>query len=176
MNKVFIDTNIIVYAQDRRCPEKQQQAIEHITELFNAGTGVVSTQVLQEYAATDLTKLGQKSEVVLHILYLLENFEVVRQTPGMIRKAVELKTLYSIRFWDACCSALTPGRMSVRQSVSFYKQVYRQCMQVLLKAKTVLISKCCRKRIKLLTYFKKALIVTLSYCSITIVQKKFFIR
>ena len=42
---------------------------------------------------------------MLHILYLLENFEVVRQTPGMIRKAVELKSLYSIQFWDACIIA-----------------------------------------------------------------------
>jgi len=105
MSKVFIDTSIIVYSQDRRFPKKQQRAIERIAELFNAGNGVVSTQVIQEYAATALTKLGQKPDVVLHILYLLENFEVMRQTLGMIRRAVELKSLYSIQFWDACIIA-----------------------------------------------------------------------
>jgi predicted nucleic acid-binding protein len=102
MGRVFIDTNVIVYANDKRDREKQKSAVSLLSGLMDNGLGVVSTQVLQEYAVTALTKLHQKPDAVLRILSFLEYFEVVKQTPAMIRRAVELKSLYSVNFWDAC--------------------------------------------------------------------------
>jgi predicted nucleic acid-binding protein len=102
MSKTFIDTNIVVYANDKRDPVKQKTAIDLISTLIDSGRGVVSTQVLQEYAVTALQKLQQRPDVVIRTIAILEHFEVIHQTPEMIRKAVELKTLYHISFWDAC--------------------------------------------------------------------------
>ena len=102
MRKTFIDTNVIVYANDRRDRTKQQTALTLIKDLMDSGHGVVSTQVLQEYAVTALAKLHQRSDVVLRTLVLLEALEVVQQTPQMIRQAVEIKELYGLGFWDAC--------------------------------------------------------------------------
>lgn len=101
MTKTFIDSNIIVYANDRRDKNKQLQAIACVSSLISSGDGVVSTQVLQEYAATALAKLHQKPEVVLRQISLLEKCEVVRQSPAMIRRAVEIHHTYKISFWDA---------------------------------------------------------------------------
>ena len=102
MKKNFIDTNLIVYANDRRDPQKQQKAIELIKELMGSGSGVVSSQVLQEYANTALTKLHQNHTVVLRQLTLLESFEVVLLKPALIRRAIEVKSSYGISFWDSC--------------------------------------------------------------------------
>ena len=102
MSKIFIDTNIIIYANDRRDAGKQKKAQSVVTELMRSGRGVISTQVLQEYASVAISKLGQSEEVVLRQLTLLETLETIRQTPQMIRRSVELKKTYQVNFWDAC--------------------------------------------------------------------------
>ena len=50
MKKYFIDTNIIVYANDSRDLKKQKKSLKIIAKHMKAGTGAISTQVLQEYA------------------------------------------------------------------------------------------------------------------------------
>ena len=48
-DKVFIDTNIIIYAYDVTAGNKNKTAVEILTDLWNSGLGVISTQVLQEF-------------------------------------------------------------------------------------------------------------------------------
>ncbi|MDA3810912.1 MAG: PIN domain-containing protein [Spirochaetaceae bacterium] len=102
MEKVFIDTNIIVYANDRRDREKQEKALQLISKLLVTDRGTISTQVLQEYASVALSKLHQEHEIILRQIKLLESFEVIRQSPDMIRRALEIKHSYKIGFWDSC--------------------------------------------------------------------------
>lgn len=102
MAKCFLDTNILIYANDRRDLDKQRRAVNLITRLMRTSEGVLSTQVLQEYANVALGKLNQATEVVLRQLHLLEQMEVVHQSPAMIRRAVEIAWTYQINFWDAC--------------------------------------------------------------------------
>ena len=47
--KVFIDTNVIVYAYDISAGEKHSKAVEIIKGLWDTGSGITSTQVLQEF-------------------------------------------------------------------------------------------------------------------------------
>jgi predicted nucleic acid-binding protein len=97
----FIDTNLIVYANDGRDPAKQARALEVINQAIKTTSGVISVQVLQEYANTALNKLGQEPAIVVQQLALLENLTVVQPDPAMVRRAVELKTFYKLSFWDA---------------------------------------------------------------------------
>ncbi len=97
------DTNIIIYANDARDKEKQATAFLQVAELMTSGLGVISTQVLQEYAHVALNKLHQRQDVILRQLVLLEGgLEVIQQTPTLIRRSVEIKSTYQISFWDAC--------------------------------------------------------------------------
>ncbi len=105
MKKVFLDTNVLIYANDRRDPAKQARAVEVVTDCMQQGTGVVSTQVLQEYAVAAVEKLGQDLEVVLRQLALLESLEVVQITPGLVRRALEIQARYQISHWDAAIIA-----------------------------------------------------------------------
>jgi len=102
MTRYFIDTNIIVYANDVRDKEKQSMALETVAGHMKSGTGVISTQVLQEYAHVALNKLKQRQDVILRQLVLLEELNVIQQSPALIRRAVELKAAYRVSFWDAC--------------------------------------------------------------------------
>ena len=102
MSKKFLDTNIIVYANDARDECKQKRSLEIVAENMRSGTGVISTQVLQEYAHVALNKLHQRQDVILRQVVLLEGLEVIRQSPALIRRSVEIKTSYQVSFWDAC--------------------------------------------------------------------------
>ncbi len=101
----FIDTNVIVYANDRRDPTRQSRALNLIQTEGQNRTGVVSIQVLQEFANTALNKLGQSAAIVIRQLALLEVLTIVNPDPPMVRRAVELSTLYPLSFWDAAILA-----------------------------------------------------------------------
>jgi predicted nucleic acid-binding protein len=101
VTKVFLDTNILVYAVDARDPAKHDRAIDTVERCMADGSGVISTQVLQEFASVTLNKLHQKVEIVLAELAVLEAMEVVQITPGLIRRAVEFHQSRQINYWDA---------------------------------------------------------------------------
>ena len=48
-DKVFVDTNILIYGHDRNAGKKYTAAAAVLEELWRTGAGVVSTQVLQEF-------------------------------------------------------------------------------------------------------------------------------
>ena len=101
MSLCFIDSNIVIFANDRNAGDKHIKAIETITRCMKAQNGVLSIQVLQEYANIALNKLQQDTAVVLRQLKLLETFKVVTPSPKMIRRSVEIRNSYHIAFWDA---------------------------------------------------------------------------
>ena len=46
---VFVDTNILIYAHDRGAGEKRIRATRALERLWDAQTGRLSVQVLQEF-------------------------------------------------------------------------------------------------------------------------------
>lgn len=55
--RVFVDTNVLVYARDRTEEEKQRRALEWVASLWQERSGRLSWQVLQEYYVTVTRKL-----------------------------------------------------------------------------------------------------------------------
>jgi predicted nucleic acid-binding protein len=54
---VFVDTNVLVYAEDRDAGEKHAVARDLVADLWRSGDGVLSVQVLQELFVTVTRKL-----------------------------------------------------------------------------------------------------------------------
>ena len=54
---VFVDTNVLVYARDRREADEQRRAAEWMGSLSETGLGRLSYQVIEEYYITLTTKL-----------------------------------------------------------------------------------------------------------------------
>jgi predicted nucleic acid-binding protein len=99
--KTFLDSTIIVYANDAADEQKQESAINLVQKHLREGTGVISTQVMQEYAVNAIQNLGQAVPVVMHQLHLLESLSVVVIKPELVRRGLEIKTLYGLSYWDS---------------------------------------------------------------------------
>lgn len=101
MNLYFIDSNILVYANDQNAGNKQIRAIEVVKSCMKLQNGVISIQVLQEYANIASRKLGQDITVVLRQLKLFEILRIIVPSPKMVRHTVEIQHSYKVSFWDA---------------------------------------------------------------------------
>jgi predicted nucleic acid-binding protein len=99
--KAFLDTNIIVYAQDADSPGKQRRSRELIEAVGRSGDGVVSTQVLQEFYVAATRKLGLPPLAAKAVLKTLSVFETVQVSPGLIQDAIDCSILNGLSFWDA---------------------------------------------------------------------------
>ena len=97
----FIDSNVLIYAEASDEPKKQSIALALLRDLKLSGEGVISTQVLQEYANVALRKLGLDANHVRHQLGAHLQFEVVQVTPAIIQGALDLHQTRSLSFYDA---------------------------------------------------------------------------
>ena len=99
--KAFLDANILVYAQDRDSPAKRRRSREVIAALAEAATGVVSTQVLQEFYVAATRKLGVAPLAAKGVLQTFKVFEIVQTSPDLIDDAIDCSVLNGVSFWDA---------------------------------------------------------------------------
>ena len=97
----FFDTNILVYTDDDRSPEKQQRATVLLEDYRRRRAAVISLQVLQEYYATITRKFGVDAEHAQRKVELLAHGNVVRFEARDVIAAIELHRLTRISFWDA---------------------------------------------------------------------------
>lgn len=97
----FIDTNILIYAEASDEPVKQQVALALLRRLYESTSGVLSTQVLQEYCNVALKKLKLPAAHIRTQLALYEQFEVVQVTPTLIRAGLDLQQTRSVAFYGA---------------------------------------------------------------------------
>jgi len=99
--KVFFDTNVLAYAQDHDVPDKRERSRQLIAEVVESGTGVVSTQVLQEYYLTATRKMNVAPLAAKRVVQGFTIFEIVQISPALIEKAIDRSVLSQLSFWDA---------------------------------------------------------------------------
>ena len=101
--RVFVDTNILVYAYDRSAGEKHHRAATLLSQLWDKGGAIISTQVLQEFAVVSTRKLSKPLSVeqVCGIITDLTTWEVVVLSPQFTLDALKLTKTKQLSFWDA---------------------------------------------------------------------------
>lgn len=99
--KAFLDSHVLAYAQDTASPKKQQRSRELIAALAATGTGVISTQVLQEFFVTVTGKLGVDALAAKAVLKTFSIFEIVHISPRLVEDAIDCSVLNHLAFWDA---------------------------------------------------------------------------
>ena len=97
----FLDSNVLIYAYDPKDPRKKGIAQE-LVEKALLGDGVISVQVLAEFAATLLHKLRPvvPSAAVTEILDAMHSISIVKPEAGTVRRAVEAYEEYGVQFYD----------------------------------------------------------------------------
>lgn len=98
---VFFDTNILLYADDADAGDKTGIARQLLRRSVSDRTGVVSTQVLQEFYVNARKKLKLDGAAARARIEVYLGFDVVTVTPALLLAAVDLNRLDSISFWDA---------------------------------------------------------------------------
>jgi predicted nucleic acid-binding protein len=97
----FLDTNVLVYADDLDAGTKREKARGLLDEALASGEGVVSTQVLQEFFVISTGKLGVEPALARRKVELLAEMDLVRVDLDLILAAIDLSRLHSFSFWDA---------------------------------------------------------------------------
>ena len=97
----FIDSNVLVFAEATDEPTKQYVALALLRRLKLNAEGVISTQVLQEFANVALRKMGLDAHHVRAQLAAHQQFEVVQVTPRIIHGALDLHQTRRLSFYDA---------------------------------------------------------------------------
>jgi predicted nucleic acid-binding protein len=102
-DKVFLDTNIIVYAHDRSSREKHAVAREIMDYLWESRKGVISVQVLQEFFVCVTKKIVKPLHLknARTILEYLFSWDVVVNDKYITLKAIDLQEKYQFSFWDS---------------------------------------------------------------------------
>ncbi len=101
-DKVFLDTNILVYAHDDGAPEKKAKAQALILDGLRSGKTVISTQVLSEFyvTVTRKIKIPMSIEQARREIDLLSNMETADVDIATIRRAIDMQDRWKINYWD----------------------------------------------------------------------------
>ncbi len=102
-DKVFVDTNVLIYAHDVDAGAKHTVAAELVRDLWTTRLGVLSTQVLQEFYVNVTRKIPAplpravaRDIVTSYAVWQIEPIDVDR-----VREASELEERHRLSFWDA---------------------------------------------------------------------------
>lgn len=93
--KVFLDTNVLVYAFDRSAPAKQERALQVVRDRSD-GAWVISWQVVQEFSAVALHRFSQPMATS------------------------DLKDLQQTLLWPAC--VILPGKALHRHALALHEE------------------------------------------------------
>jgi len=99
----FVDTNVLVYAEDRDAGSKHTIARELVTDLWHSGEGVLSIQVLQEFFVNVTRKVSRPLalEDAFAIVEQYLTWRVVENTGDLLLGGIRLASTLKISFWDA---------------------------------------------------------------------------
>ena len=99
----FVDTNVLVYAHDRGSGRKHQAAKELVTKLWHERSGVLSTQVLQEFYVNIRRKAAHPvgATAARRLIEDYLSWNVVVNDGAAVLQAVDFEKRYKISFWDA---------------------------------------------------------------------------
>jgi predicted nucleic acid-binding protein len=99
----FVDTNVLVYAHDRSETREQPIAQALLDVLWQTRSGVLSTQVLQEFYVVATRKFDppMRRAAAREIVALYGEWPIVQLDVALILAASKLEERHAFSFWDA---------------------------------------------------------------------------
>ncbi|MBI4567918.1 MAG: PIN domain-containing protein [Planctomycetes bacterium] len=103
-DRVFVDTNVLVYAYDQHDPFKHQVASDLVSRLWVSRAGVASTQVLSEFFVVVTRKVRRpmaKDDAIRVLDDLIADWDVLPMTSATVIAAIRQGMPHGLSFWDA---------------------------------------------------------------------------
>ena len=101
--KVFVDTNILIYAHDLDAGQRNEISAAILRDLWENGIGIISTQVLQEFYVNVTRKIENplpKSKA-RGIIESYLAWPVELNDAKTVLAASEIEERHMLSFWDA---------------------------------------------------------------------------
>ncbi|MEZ4773271.1 MAG: PIN domain-containing protein [Bacteroidia bacterium] len=99
--KVFLDTNFLIYCFSSDEPDKQKKCLDILIKEKAKKSFVLSTQVLNEFAAVMIKKYQVSALAVKEIIQDFSEFETVKIDIPQISDAIDIHILNQLSFWDS---------------------------------------------------------------------------
>lgn len=102
-DKVFVDSNVLVYAHDLDAKERHDRAVGIVRDLWESRNGALSTQVLQEFYVNVTRKIPKplKKSTARELARNYGSWQTEIIDRSDIFRASELEESSRISFWDA---------------------------------------------------------------------------
>lgn len=102
-DKVFLDTNVLLYAYDTGSPAKRAVSVRIIEDLWKNGNGILSIQVLQEFFVNVTKKIFTPLtlSVAREIVEDLLKWKVIPADGRSILRAIDLQEKHKYAFRDS---------------------------------------------------------------------------
>ena len=97
----FLDTNVLVYAVDKRDMRKKQIAKEIVLAARNSQEHVISSQVLNEFSNVAISKLKKTQQETKGFVELFMDIRTVAVLPEWTVCAIEIMEQYGLQFYDS---------------------------------------------------------------------------
>jgi predicted nucleic acid-binding protein len=100
--RVFVDSNVLIYAHDLEAGSRRERAAECLRQLWETRAGCLSTQVLQEFYVTVTRKIpsplprSAAREIVRNYAAWVRS----AITPATVVRASEISETWQLSFWD----------------------------------------------------------------------------
>lgn len=101
--RVFVDTNVLVYARDRTDEAKHLRALEWLAILWEERAGRLSWQVLQEYYVTTTRKLTPPRDTfdAREDVASLATWQPIPVDLSVVDAAWAVEDRFGLSWWDA---------------------------------------------------------------------------
>ena len=102
--RIFVDTNVLVYAVDRSEPVRRSHANAVIDALGPTQSGAVSAQVIGEFVSAAGNRIAAPlapHEVDSVVTSAHATFALIPLDAAVIREALRCRRRYSVSYWDA---------------------------------------------------------------------------
>ena len=103
IERVFVDTNVLIYAHDLDAGSKHDRAAAILSDLWEKENGIVSVQVLQEFYVNVTRKISAPLTPAL-ARGVIRNYlawQIAPNDPSTVLSASEIAERNHISFWDA---------------------------------------------------------------------------
>lgn len=104
MNKILVDTNIILYTYDYRDQIRKTRASEVLTILEKKQEGIFSIQTLSEFlnvVTRGINPLIESNELLVQLQYWINLFPVLPLTQNIVLEATRCVKDHKLSFYDA---------------------------------------------------------------------------
>lgn len=106
-DKVFIDTNVLIYSFDNKNPQKQTIAKKLLKTFFDKDEYFISSQVLNEFCSAALKKLTPplEIEVLREFVSAFPARKILPVNREITLSALVIMEKYKFSYWDCMVAA-----------------------------------------------------------------------